>query len=100
MLASPAVVNSCAKLRSAWPVSRGMPSSRSRLSGNTQQEAAVRAFGKPLLQFVPGDFKLSLGALVLEAVEPDVLHQNVQAVHKGACRGYPALSFGVGGEDM
>jgi hypothetical protein len=50
-----------------------------------------------MLQFVPGNFELSLRALVLKAIEAHVFHQNVQAVNKCASGGIPVLAPGCGG---
>ena len=57
---------------------------------DTEQEGAVRSLGQALLQLVPCSCKLSLGALVLEAVQANVLHQYVQTVYERSGRGYPA----------
>ena len=63
--------------------------------GDSEQEPAIRALGQALLQFVPCDFELSLSALVLEAIQADVLHQDVEAVDEGASGGCPTRSICV-----
>ena len=55
--------------------------------GNAQQKAAVPGCGQALLQFIPSDLELRFRALVIVAVHPRVLDQDVQAVDKGARRG-------------
>jgi hypothetical protein len=50
-----------------------------------------------VLQFVPGDFELALGALMLKTIKPHVFHQNVQAVNESTSRGIPVLASGCGG---
>src|SRR5690348_8952469 len=47
MLASPAVVRSCAKLRSACPVSSGMPSSSNLLPETPNRKLPSSLFGNP-----------------------------------------------------
>ena len=49
-----------------------------------------------MLQLIPGNIKLTLGALVIKAVETGVFDQNIQAVHEGTGRGYPAGLSGCG----
>jgi hypothetical protein len=68
--------------------------------GNSQQETALTAFRQSLLQFVPCNFKLGFGPLVIEPVKADILHQDVQAVNKRP-RGRDSSTLGcIGGEDM
>ena len=42
-----------------------------------------------MLQFVPCDFELSLGALVIVAIHARIFNQYVEAVHEGARGGGP-----------
>src|SRR5438128_12163105 len=51
---------------------------------NAKQKGSIPLFGKTLLQFVPGDLELPGGPLVLNTVQSDILHQDVQTVNEGA----------------
>ncbi len=55
--------------------------------GNAQQESLVPGGGQPLLQLFPRGFELRLGALVVIAIHPRILDEDVQAMNKRARRG-------------
>jgi len=55
--------------------------------GDAQQKPAVSVGGQRVLQLFPGGFKLRFRALVVVAVHPRVLNQDVQAMDKRARRG-------------
>ena len=74
------------------------PVEKKLVPGNPQQETAIAGRGKPVLEFVPRDFKLSLCAFVIETVQADILHQNVQTMNKCARR-FGAGWVGASGED-
>ena len=63
-LASPAVLKSCPKLRSACPVSSGTPSSSSLLSETPEQESALARRWAILLQLFPRGLELRFRTLV------------------------------------
>ena len=53
-----------------------------------------------MLQFAPRYFKLFARAVMVEAIQAHILHQNIQAVHKRP-RGRDSSTFTcVAGEDM
>ena len=51
--------------------------------GIAEQEASAR---KGAMQFVPRGFELGLGALVIIAIHPRILNEDVQAVNKRSRR--------------
>jgi len=54
-----------------------------------------------MLQLIPGNLELPFRTLVLKAIQPNVLHENVQAVNKRASRRIPIISLSCGrGENM
>ena len=67
--------------------------------GNAQQEARVAGSGQTLLQFIPRDFELGLGALVIVAIHPRILDEDVQTMNKRPCRGGPSTLRHVCGGD-
>ena len=67
--------------------------------GDAQQERVFGALGQAFLQFVPSDGELSLGSLVIQTVEANILNQYVQAVHECPRRGDPATFVCVRGDD-
>jgi hypothetical protein len=50
-----------------------------------------------LLQFFPGDFELTFGALMVKAIKAHILHQDIQAVNESPSRCSPVISLGCGG---
>ena len=82
MLARPAVVSSCAKLRSACPVSSGIPSSSSLFSETPSRNDPSAPWGRPSCSSFQVTYELAFGAFVVEAIEADILHQYVQTVDK------------------
>ena len=68
-------------------------------TGNPQQKTAVPRLWNRRLQFVPGDFELALGALMLEAIHAHVLHQDVETVHERTGRCVPVVLIDVCGID-
>ncbi|MCU1297818.1 MAG: hypothetical protein JWO91_2096 [Acidobacteriaceae bacterium] len=60
--------------------------------GDSDEEPAVFFLRKALLQFVPRNGELPLGTLVLKAIEPNVLDENIQAMNKAARGRVPTLS--------
>jgi hypothetical protein len=62
--------------------------------GNSQEETTIR---QAVLQFIPRDFKLAFGALVLKTIKTHILHQDVQTVNKSASGRIPIFSLGCGG---
>jgi len=66
---------------------------------DAQQERAIGAFGKALLQFIPGGCELALGSLVSEAVKADILYQNVQTVNEAPRGRGPTTFICVRGDD-
>jgi hypothetical protein len=50
--------------------------------GDAEQKASVAVFGQRLLEFLPCTFELTFRALVSHAVQPGVLHQNIEAVQE------------------
>ena len=59
---------------------------------DTQKKRTIGSLGKAFLQFVPSGRELALGSLVIEPVQPNILDQNVQAVHE-ASRGRDSATF-------
>ena len=64
---------------------------------HAQQKPGVAFFRQSVLQLVPRNFELPLRALMLKTVKPHVLHQDVEAMNKGASRRVPVFSLGCGG---
>jgi hypothetical protein len=54
---------------------------------DAEEESGISSGGQRILQFVPGGFELTFRTLVIKAVHPGVLDQDVEAVHKGLRRG-------------
>jgi hypothetical protein len=59
---------------------------------DSDEESSVSFLRKTLLQFVPRNGELPLRTLVLKAVEPNVLDENIEAVNKAARGRVPTLS--------
>ncbi len=82
MLERPAAFSNCAKLRSAWPVSSGMPSSRSLSSETPSTKPVSLRFGERVLQLFPCSLKLAVSALVVGSIQPRVLNEDIETVEE------------------
>ena len=66
---------------------------------NAQQKSRIACLRQRRLQFIPGSLELAFGSLVVQAIQPRVLHKNVQAVDKGPRGRGAALVRCAGGSD-
>ena len=67
--------------------------------GNSQKEGAIGSLGKAFLQFIPGNGELAFGSLVVQAIEPNVLHQYIQTVDERPRGGDSSALVCVGRDD-
>ena len=86
MLARPAELSNCAKLRSVGRFSRGHAIQQNLVAGNSQQQARIPGELHDRAQFIPGSLQESGGSLVVYTVKAHGFQEDVEAASEASGR--------------